>query len=75
MLLDIPEDEVLFGFDEYAAALTASIMGTQPHFTVGIFGSWGRRKTTLLRKIKSQIESKYSNKAHTVFFEGTRGYH
>ncbi len=72
LLLDVPEDEVLFGFDGYASALTSSIMGTDPHFTIGIFGSWGVGKTTLLRKIEAQLKSGYSGKALTVFFDAWR---
>jgi len=72
LLLDVPEDEVVFGFDEYASTLTSAIMGTDPHFTVGIFGGWGCGKTTLLRRIEAQLKSGYSDKALTVFFDAWR---
>ncbi|GAG12129.1 unnamed protein product, partial [marine sediment metagenome] len=38
LLLDVPETEPIFGFDKYASILTRAILGTDPHFTIGIFG-------------------------------------
>jgi len=56
LLLDVPEDEVIFGFDKYASTLTSAIFGTDPHFTIGIFGKWGSGKTTLLKKIQHLLD-------------------
>lgn len=42
LLLDVPENEAIFGFGEYASILTSAMMATDPHFTIGIFGKWGR---------------------------------
>jgi energy-coupling factor transporter ATP-binding protein EcfA2 len=72
LLLDVPEDNAIFGFDEYASALTSAIVGTEPHFTIGIFGKWGSGKTTLLKKIQRLLESSYSEKVLTVFFDAWR---
>ena len=72
LLLDVPEDHAIFGFDEYASALTSAIFGTDPHFTIGIFGKWGSGKTTLLKKIQHLLESSYSEKVLTVFFDAWR---
>jgi len=72
LLLDVPEDQVIFGFDEYASALTSTIFETDPHFTIGIFGKWGSGKTTLLKKIQYLLESSYSEKVLTVFFDAWR---
>jgi len=72
LALDVPEDHALFGFDEYASALTSAILGTDPHFTIGIFGKWGSGKTTLLNTIKHLLESSYSEKVLTVFFDAWR---
>ncbi|MCD6391680.1 MAG: hypothetical protein J7L92_06810 [Dehalococcoidia bacterium] len=68
LLLDVPEDHAIFGFDEYASALTSGIFETDPHFTIGIFGKWGSGKTTLLKKIQYLLDSSYSEKVLTVFF-------
>jgi RNA polymerase sigma factor (sigma-70 family) len=72
LLLDVPEDHAIFGFDEYAAALTSAISETEPHFTIGIFGKWGSGKTTLLKKIKYTLESLYSEEVLTVWFDAWR---
>ena len=72
LLLDVPEDNAIFGFDEYAAALTSAIFETDPHFTIGIFGKWGSGKTTLLKKIQHLLELSYSEKVLTVFFDAWR---
>ena len=72
LLLDVPEDHAIFGFDEYASALTSGIFETDPHFTIGIFGKWGSGKTTLLKKIQYLLDSSYSEKVLTVFFDAWR---
>lgn len=72
LLLDVPEERVAFGFDGYASTLTSAIMGTEPHFTVGVFGGWGSGKTTLLRRIEAQLKSGYSHKALVLFFDAWR---
>lgn len=72
LLLDVPEAQAIFGFDEYASVLTSTIFGTDPHFTIGIFGKWGSGKTTLLRKIEHILESSYSKKVLPVFFDAWR---
>lgn len=72
LLLDVPEDDAIFGFDEYASVLTSAIFATDPHFTIGIFGKWGSGKTTLLKKIQHLLESSYSEKVLTVFFDAWR---
>jgi len=72
LLLDVPEYDAIFGFDEYASALTSAIFGTDPHFTIGIFGKWGSGKTTLLKKIQHLLELSYSEKVLTVFFDAWR---
>lgn len=72
LLLDIPEEEVIFGFEEYASALTSAILGTEPQFTIGILGNWGSGKTTLLRKIGNILKSEYYEQVLTVFFDAWR---
>ncbi|MBA7564650.1 RNA polymerase sigma factor RpoD [subsurface metagenome] len=72
LLLDVPENEAIFGFGEYASILTSAMMATDPHFTIGIFGKWGSGKTTLLRKIEHLIKSSYSDKVLPVFFDAWR---
>lgn len=75
LLLDTPEKETIFGFDEYASALASAIIGTDPHFTIGIFGKWGSGKTTLLRKVETILNDCHSEKVLTVFFDAWRFQH
>lgn len=75
LLTDVPGESVVFGFDAYASTLASAIMGSQPQLTVGIFGSWGCGKTTLLRRIERQLQSSFGDKALTVFFDAWRYQH
>jgi predicted KAP-like P-loop ATPase len=60
ILLDLPPTKVepALGFTEYANALKGIIEGSAPRFAVGIFGSWGSGKTTLMRAIEAQLDQK-----------------
>lgn len=44
------------GFDQYASALVNIIMGSNPQFTIGIFGGWGTGKTTLMQIMHEKLE-------------------
>lgn len=44
------------GFDQYASALVNIIMGSDPQFTIGIFGGWGTGKTTLMRIMHEKLK-------------------
>ena len=72
LLLDVPETEAIFGFDKYASILTRAILGTDPHFTIGIFGKWGSGKTTLIKKLESTLKSEYPTKVLPVLFDAWR---
>ena len=54
LLLDIPEIDALFHFNEYSEVLADAIVNSKPQFTIGIFGPWGKGKTTLLNKISDE---------------------
>jgi RNA polymerase sigma factor (sigma-70 family) len=72
LLLDTPENNTLFGFKEYTSVLTSAIVGSEPHFTIGIFGKWGTGKTTLLKKIEESLKSNYKEDILTIFFDAWR---
>ena len=72
LLLDVPEVQAIFGFDEYASVLSSAILGTDPHFTIGVFGKWGSGKTTLLKKIEQLLRSSYPKRVLPVFFDAWR---
>jgi hypothetical protein len=52
VLLDVPAEKPGLGFGDYAAALAEMIMNSRAEFAVGIFGSWGSGKTTLMLAIQ-----------------------
>jgi len=75
LLVDTPEQNLLFGFEGYASILSSAVMGTDPHFTIGILGSWGCGKTTLLKRIETNLKTKYAKKVVTVYFDAWRYQH
>jgi len=57
IILDSPSETPALGFDQTAIALKEIIEGSKPQFVVGIFGTWGSGKTTLMRAIERQLDS------------------
>lgn len=56
IIADLPVDEPGLGFDAYAKALADTIQGGEPaQFTVGIYGSWGTGKSSLLRAVDREL--------------------
>lgn len=58
VLLDDPAEIPGLGFGDYASALADIIAGSRAEFAVGIFGSWGSGKTTLMRAIERQLAAR-----------------
>jgi len=58
ILVDDPAEDPALGFPEYADAFAEIVAQSPPRFAVGIFGSWGSGKTTLMRAILKRIESR-----------------
>jgi hypothetical protein len=58
ILVDDPADDPALGFPEYADAFAEIVALSPPRFAVGIFGSWGSGKTTLMRAILKRIEGR-----------------
>ena len=53
IIADLPTADPGLGFAEYASAFACAIRGgTPPEFTIGIDGSWGSGKSSLLRAIE-----------------------
>jgi hypothetical protein len=56
---DFSENPVL-DFIAYADTIVDIIKNSDPNFTIGIYGEWGTGKTTLMRKIESELRSETS---------------
>ena len=56
VILDAPTAEPVLGFDAYASALCELIQRSRPEFSVGIFGSWGSGKTSLMQAIRKKLD-------------------
>lgn len=56
VLIDDPASRPELGFRDYAGALSDIVRGSTPEFAVGIFGSWGTGKTTLMREIERSLQ-------------------
>jgi KAP family P-loop domain len=69
ILLDVPAAEPAFGFKEIARALADIIQDSEPRFAVGVFGSWGSGKSTLMDAIAARIDA---NRAIVVSFNAWR---
>jgi KAP family P-loop domain len=44
-----------FDFEEYSNAVVSIIHGSEPQFSVGIYGEWGSGKTTLMEMIRRKL--------------------
>jgi hypothetical protein len=58
VLLDEPAASPVLGFDDYARAFADIIVASKPQFAIGIFGSWGSGKTTLMRALESELATR-----------------
>lgn len=55
VLLDDPAEIPGLGFRNYASALAEIVVDSRAEFAVGVFGSWGSGKTTLMRAIERNL--------------------
>jgi KAP family P-loop domain len=70
ILIDTPAKQPTPRFKEAAAALAGIIRVSNPRFAVGIFGSWGSGKTTLMEAVQSKLQAEH--KILTVNFNAWR---
>ncbi|MGY1618947.1 P-loop NTPase fold protein [Geodermatophilus sp. SYSU D00691] len=56
ILLDVPAANPTLGYDRIAEALAAIVQNSEPRFAVGIFGSWGSGKSTLMESLAARID-------------------
>ena len=59
ILSDQPADEDRLGFAPYAKTLAGIVAdpGTDTPLTIGVFGGWGRGKTSLMRMVQRQLNA------------------
>lgn len=53
---------------DFAAIVSGAAAGTRGPFTIGVFGSWGTGKTSILRLAKAQLENSDFRNVVTVWF-------
>jgi ABC-type phosphonate transport system ATPase subunit len=70
ILLDDPAQMPGLGFGAYAEALAGIVAHSRAEFAVGIFGTWGSGKTTLMRAIEDRL--KPQSDIVTVWFTAWR---
>jgi hypothetical protein len=70
VLLDDPAANPCLGFEGYASALADVVLTSTPRFAIGIFGSWGSGKTTLMRAISEKLRGRED--VVTVWFNAWR---
>lgn len=72
LITDEPEIENLqFNFIEYSQQITNILIDEklQPPFTIGIHGEWGTGKTTLIKKIKKDLEKTNDRNLKIIEFD------
>jgi len=78
IISDNPEKEsIMFGFDAYAKTITGLIANKENKtpLVIGIYGSWGSGKTTLMELVRKQLKDQDFSKderfrkAKTVWFQ------
>lgn len=57
ILTDLPAEDPRLGFEKYVSAIAAAIRGGAPaQFTIGLYGPWGKGKSSILRGIQRELE-------------------
>jgi tellurium resistance protein TerD len=76
IVADNPTDQPKFKFDDYAATLTRAITDSDgDQYAVGIYGSWGTGKTSLLRAIARNLREDHEDVFIPVMFDVWRYEH
>ncbi|NDF25730.1 MAG: hypothetical protein EB149_07090, partial [Thaumarchaeota archaeon] len=58
LFIDEPQEGKLFlDFDKYVDAISNIILNSHPQYAIGIFGSWGMGKTTLLLNVNKKLKN------------------
>lgn len=58
ILTDLPIDAPRLGFEKYVTAIAAAIRGGSPaQYTIGLYGPWGKGKSSILRGIEQELKN------------------
>lgn len=69
IILDLPSENPALAFDQQARAFKEIIERSDPQFAIGLFGTWGSGKTTLMQAIEQELDE---NLAIPVWFSAWR---
>lgn len=68
VIADVPRIDPQLGFQEYANALADAIRGGRPpQFTIGLYGTWGSGKTSLLHAVFEKLSEDDSSVIPVMF--------
>jgi hypothetical protein len=70
VLTDEVELKPFLDFDRYSETIIRMIKGSEPNFSIGIYGEWGTGKTTLMKSIEQSLRSEKD--ILTVWFNAWR---
>lgn len=74
-LRDYWTTEDLLDFDDFLPALETVIGESETPLTVGVFGSWGTGKTSLLQMLRHKFAARESEDFRTVWFTAWKYHH
>jgi tetratricopeptide (TPR) repeat protein len=69
---EIEPEEQFLGFGRYSQTIVNIIKGSEPNFSIGIYGEWGTGKTTLMKAVADKLRIGTDNDILTVWFNAWR---
>ncbi len=65
---EFSSDQDIFNHEAFADALLKLILANNPPLSVGLFGSWGIGKSTIVNILKKKIDEGYSERLKLIYF-------
>jgi KAP family P-loop domain len=72
VLTDDFEVKPFLDFDRYVDTIVRMVKGSEPNFSIGIYGEWGTGKTTLMKSIENALKSDTKKNILTIWFNAWR---